>query len=263
MLVALLSTMLFAGAVKIDQKEAKSMMDKGSVTVVDVRTPEEYASGHIKGAINIPVETIDKRPAALPDLNAKILLYCRTGRRSAAAAKTLSDLGYRNVYDFGGITTWPYGTVINETATRGILSSFSAVDLDGRTQSEQLLKGKKLTMVFVWGTYCGYCRQEMPAFQSLQEKYPDFQVLGIIADATDRSGKANARQVKKAKQIMSTAGLNALTLLPSPDFASIMNSASALPFSFFVDENGAQVGTGYFGARSEEAWEQVITRLLK
>lgn len=101
-----------AGYRKITPQEAHSMMAKQKVTVVDVRTESEYAEKHIKNAILVPVETIgDKAPKQLPDKNAVLLVYCRSGRRSQAASEALLKLGYKNVYDFGGIKDWPYETV--------------------------------------------------------------------------------------------------------------------------------------------------------
>ncbi len=99
--------------VKITAEEAKTRMDSGDpVVVLDVRTQDEYDTGHIAGAILIPNETIlDKQPALLPDLNAEILVYCRSGNRSAQAAKKLAAMGYTNVSDFGGIIDWPYEIV--------------------------------------------------------------------------------------------------------------------------------------------------------
>lgn len=97
---------------KITAEEAKKMMDAGGVTVVDVRTADEYAEKHIEGAILIPNEDIgDTMPALLPDKDTSILLYCRSGNRSAQAAKKLADIGYAHIYDFGGIKDWPYDTV--------------------------------------------------------------------------------------------------------------------------------------------------------
>ena len=95
---------------KITAKEAKAMMDKGGVTIVDVRTLDEYNAGHIPGAILGTVQTLeDTAPTLLKDKDAVILVYCRTGIRSANAAKLLLKLGYNNVYDIaGGITQWPY-----------------------------------------------------------------------------------------------------------------------------------------------------------
>jgi rhodanese-related sulfurtransferase len=105
-------TLTPSGYRKITAKEAKDMMDDGDVIILDVRTLEEYDESHIPGAILIPNETIsDTLPAELPDVNARILVYCRTGNRSSQAAKKLIALGYTDVYDFGGIADWPYDTV--------------------------------------------------------------------------------------------------------------------------------------------------------
>ena len=93
---------------KISQDEAKKMMEKddGHV-IVDVRREDEFASGHIPGAVLIPNESIGTdKPAELPDPDQIILVYCRSGNRSAQASQKLADLGYTNVFDFGGIMTW-------------------------------------------------------------------------------------------------------------------------------------------------------------
>ena len=93
---------------QIDQETAKQMMEKddGHV-VVDVRTREEYDAGHIPGAILLPNESIGTEPPEeLPDRNQIILIYCRSGNRSKQAAQKLFDMGYTNIYEFGGINTW-------------------------------------------------------------------------------------------------------------------------------------------------------------
>ena len=96
---------------KISAKEAKEMMDTQDVIVVDVRTQAEYDESHIENAILITNETIDGEPSELPDKDVTILVYCRSGNRSAEASAKLADLGYTNVYDFGGIIDWPYAIV--------------------------------------------------------------------------------------------------------------------------------------------------------
>ena len=98
---------------KISAADAKARMDSGdTIVVLDVRTQEEYDAGHIAGAMLLPNETIlDTQPSELPDLNAEILVYCRSGNRSAQAANKLLALGYTNVVDFGGIIDWPYEVV--------------------------------------------------------------------------------------------------------------------------------------------------------
>ncbi|MFA5625724.1 MAG: rhodanese-like domain-containing protein [Bradymonadales bacterium] len=95
----------------ISPSEAKELMAKEGVIVVDVRRADEYAEKHIPGAILIPNESIQgKEPAELKDKDATILVHCRSGARSAAACEKLSRLGYTKVYDFGGILSWPYET---------------------------------------------------------------------------------------------------------------------------------------------------------
>jgi len=97
----------------ISAKEAKEMMDENKdIIILDVRTQEEYQEGHIKGAILIPDNEItEKAEGILTDKSETILVYCRSGRRSANASRELSDLGYTDIYDFGGINDWEYDVV--------------------------------------------------------------------------------------------------------------------------------------------------------
>ena len=101
--------------IQIDQEKAKEMMavNDGHV-IVDVRRADEYAAGHIPGAILIPNESIGtEKPEQLPDKDQIILIYCRSGNRSKQAAQKLADMGYTNIYEFGGINTWT-GEVLTE-----------------------------------------------------------------------------------------------------------------------------------------------------
>ena len=98
---------------RISPEEAKAMMDSEvGYIILDVRTEEEYAVGHIAGAILIPdYEITEKAESILRDKNQLILVYCRSGRRSKNAAEALVSLGYTNIKEFGGIIDWKYGTV--------------------------------------------------------------------------------------------------------------------------------------------------------
>ena len=97
---------------QISQEEAKEMMDTQEVIILDVREQDEYDSGHIPGAVLLPVGTIDEETAAevIPDKDSTVLVYCRSGNRSKTASSALAELGYTNIYEFGGINTWPYET---------------------------------------------------------------------------------------------------------------------------------------------------------
>lgn len=95
----------------ISVEQAKEMIDRGEVFILDVRTPEEYAAGHINGSTllavqDIPAQELDNRLKELPK-DRKILVYCRTGHRSTQASKILVENGFAEVYNMqGGITEW-------------------------------------------------------------------------------------------------------------------------------------------------------------
>ncbi len=100
---------------QITMEEAKTVLDEESgYILLDVRTKEEYAEGHIKNAINIPNENISKDEISeLPDKGQKIYVYCRSGNRSKQAAEKLVNLGYTNVTEIGGIKDWS-GEIVTE-----------------------------------------------------------------------------------------------------------------------------------------------------
>ena len=101
-----------SSVISITPAEAKEEIDKGDVTILDVRNEDEYYSGHIENSILIPVNDIEKEAEnILKDKDQKILVYCRSGNRSSQASKLLVKMGYTNVYDFGGIKDWTYEIV--------------------------------------------------------------------------------------------------------------------------------------------------------
>ncbi len=211
---------------KISAAEGKALLeDTPGMMLVDVRGADEYEAGHIPGAILIPNESIgDQEPAELPDHDAPIIVYCRTGVRSAEAAKKLADLGYTAVYDMGGIQSWPYETAEGsepgqgygqsgagegggapdadggasgadpgegddaddnaDDEKSGILSEFTALNLTGQEIDQSILADHDLTMVNVWATYCPSCIDSLPSFAQLQEDYGD-SGLQIIGIVSD------------------------------------------------------------------------------
>ena len=98
---------------QITPQEAKTIMDtEKDYIIIDARTKEEFAEGHIENAILIPEYEISTRAEKeLPDKEQQILVYCRSGRRSKIASEELVKLGYSNVKEFGGIIDWPYDIV--------------------------------------------------------------------------------------------------------------------------------------------------------
>ena len=92
----------------ITMDEAKEIFEKaGDYIILDVRRSDEFAQGHIPGAINVANEDIiDTEPAELPDKEQTIYVYCRSGRRSKEAAAKLAALGYSGIVECGGILDW-------------------------------------------------------------------------------------------------------------------------------------------------------------
>ena len=101
---------------QITAQEAKSIMDtETDYVIIDARTEEEFAAGHIANAILIPeYEIAERAEAELPNKDGLILVYCRSGRRSKIASEELVKLGYTNVKEFGGIIDWPYETTTED-----------------------------------------------------------------------------------------------------------------------------------------------------
>jgi phage shock protein E len=95
---------LVAGA-RIHGERAKKLVAEGAL-LLDVRTPQEFSMGHVEGALNIPVQVINQRHKELPR-DKVIVVYCRSGRRSAHAAQLLLEAGFKEVYDIGPMSAYP------------------------------------------------------------------------------------------------------------------------------------------------------------
>jgi thiol-disulfide isomerase/thioredoxin len=148
----------------------------------------------------------------------------------------------------------------SKSPERGItLTSFSAMDLDGNTQTEAIYAGHDLTMINLWATFCGPCIQEMPHLGEIAEEYKGkgFQIVGVVADA------AKTEEAEKARQLVNTTGANYLHLLPDQSLSPILTASAYVPTTVFVDKNGKQVGELYIGAHSKAEWISIIEELLE
>lgn len=114
LLVAVVIGMVFSFVQRGDTKGLLSyeelqqkLANKDAIVLVDVRTQEEYDAGHIPGAVLLPYDEVEaKATAMLPEKEKEIIVYCRSGRRSAIAKSGLESMGYTNVKDFGGMNRW-------------------------------------------------------------------------------------------------------------------------------------------------------------
>ncbi len=98
---------------KIKPEDAKKMLEsENPPALIDVREPDEFASGHILNAVDVPLGDVVNGVIRLGiPKDQPIMVYCRTGRRSSEAASKLQGAGYQKIYDLGGITDWPYEIV--------------------------------------------------------------------------------------------------------------------------------------------------------
>ena len=189
---------------------AKMMAEKPDVIVLDVRTVDEYEKKHIPKAKSVPLEEFQNGNfSALPDKNATILIYCWTGRRAQDSAQILADKGYKNVYEFGGMTDWKgpvegselYKTITQEEAMEMLAADPNAKLLDCRFPKDyemrhipgaihypleaavadnfEKIPDKNATLI----TYCGDGNRGRLTAKTLVEKgYTNVYTMGGIID---------------------------------------------------------------------------------
>jgi len=142
---------------------------------------------------------------------------------------------------------------------------FTSQDLDGNEVDASFFKGQKLTMVNVWATWCGPCKQEIPEIAQIEGAYGgDVKVLGIVTDLNVDSSKEQEGTLDTAKEILAELNANYANIKVSPEIDSaIIKYVSGLPTTFFVDSNGDVVGELIIGARSLDDFKAAIDSLLQ
>ncbi|MCX6083988.1 MAG: TlpA disulfide reductase family protein [Caldiserica bacterium] len=153
-----------------------------------------------------------------------------------------------------GTTTRP-----STLGTGYVVRPFSASDLNGRIVDNSFFANQRLTMVNVWGTFCGPCIREMPDLAQLPGEFPstDFAILGIIADTPDAANEATARQ------LTGSTGVTYTNVIPDRSIATeMLADVSVVPTTFFVDRTGTVVGEVLTGSRTKAQWMSVIQGVL-
>lgn len=142
--------------------------------------------------------------------------------------------------------------------------TFSAQTLEGETITDEIFTQADLTIVNLWGTFCGPCINEMPTLGKLHEELDNVQVLGIVLDCTDQSGNPDPDQVQTALDITAATGANYPTAVLNMELAMLgMANYQYIPTTLFVDGNGDIIGTEHVGALDEDGWRQVIAERLE
>ena len=140
---------------------------------------------------------------------------------------------------------------------QNIFGEFEAQTLEGDKVTQEIFGQSKLTMINIWGTFCGPCIQEMPELGEIGRSYDssEFQVIGLISDVTEPGDS-------KAEEIVQSTQADYVHLTASADLQkNVLSYVSVVPTTVFVDSDGNQVGKSYAGARSGAEWTQIIEDL--
>ncbi|MCL1963681.1 MAG: TlpA family protein disulfide reductase [Firmicutes bacterium] len=144
-------------------------------------------------------------------------------------------------------------------ALEATLPAFAAVDLMGNPITNDIFKGKKVTMINFWGTFCGPCIEEMPDLGALARNLPDgAQLIGIAGDVDAAGG----RNLKLAQDIMAGANADFLNIVPDEALLAYCNGLVGVPTTIFVDENGALLGEPLLGSRSAGEYRAALEGYL-
>ena len=145
------------------------------------------------------------------------------------------------------------------------LISFKTQDIYGGEYTQDIFKDYSLTLVNVWGTYCGPCLDEMPALGELYDEYAPQRVniVGIVIDVQDENLQVDEGQLALAQEIAEKTGADYTHLLISEEMIDMLNNFSTIPTSFFVDSDGNIVSEFYIGSKSKEEWTDLIETNLK
>lgn len=145
-----------------------------------------------------------------------------------------------------------------KTDSKKVFGAFQSKTLDGEDITQEVFEKADLTMVNIWGTFCGPCIREMPDLGELNREYEGkgFQVVGIVSDVGEPGDE-------KAEEIVTSTKADYVNIVAGGDLRSgILSQVSVVPTTIFVDKEGSQVGDVYSGARDKNGWMDIIESLL-
>mgnify|MGYP003586687827 CR=1 FL=1 len=175
---------------------------------------------------------------------------------SAPAAAAGSERGDIGSLEPAGETGTAAGSTIQAAETGSAADStsadsgegltFSTVDLDGNEVTDDIFRNKKLTVINIWGTFCGPCVNELPELESWSEEMPDdVQIIGLVGDV---NGVDDSGQIQTAQDILAQTGVKYTNIVPNSDLSDLMGTIYAYPTTICVDSTGNRVGDPIVGA---------------
>lgn len=146
------------------------------------------------------------------------------------------------------------------------LINFQTQDIYGNAVNQDVFQDYSLTLVNVWGTFCGPCLDEMPDLGELQKEYEPkgVNIVGIVVDVQGEDMEILADQLELANQIASGTEADYTHMLITEEMIeSVLNQFDAIPASFFVDSDGNIVSEFYIGSRKKEDWVTIIETAIE
>lgn len=140
-------------------------------------------------------------------------------------------------------------TVESQTSNLGTFPAFSTQDTAGNTVTNTVFEGRKITVINVWASYCGYCIKEMPELEALSKKYPEVGFIGIPTDMN---------QASRVKEVTDQVGVSYTNILPNSDLIkNFLGSVAVVPTTVIVDSQG-NILQVVQGGKSQDAFDQII-----
>ena len=144
------------------------------------------------------------------------------------------------------------------------LGEFSAQTLTGETLDQTYFANADLTILNIWATYCGPCKQEMPVLGALDREMDNVQVLGVVTDVIDQNADPDPAQIELALELLEAYECDYPNLILNQSLAQLgFANLQAVPATLFVDKEGYLVGMGFYGALDEENWRLAIAERLE
>lgn len=169
-----------------------------------------------------------------------------------------------SIFLFITATTLLFAKSNNKNESHPIV--FDTIDLEGNKISSEIYSSNKITMINIWGTFCGPCIREMPDLAKLSEenKAKGIEIIGIPIDLLDDFGRVNPSRKADALMIINKTGVKYTNLVPNIDMIQgFLRDIQVVPTTIFIDKNGKPIGNAYLGSRSQADWQKIINKLLQ
>ena len=158
---------------------SKQLKETENPTILDVRTPGEFAEGHIQNALNIDWNgaSFDVQVSKL-DKNKTVFVYCLSGGRSGSAANQLRSNGFKNVLELdGGMMAWRSAALPETTDSKVVKSTGMSI-----TDFEKMIKADKVVLVDFYAEWCGPCKKMKPSIEAIEREMKNVKVIRIDVD---------------------------------------------------------------------------------